>query len=75
VPAAADEPGRLVEIPLLAGETGELDEGRLDAGMPADAVVSARAEGFTHVVGGPGRYLQKRPAADPGLATAAPSGV
>ena len=50
--APVDEQPRLLEVALLAGHPVQLDERRLDLGMPAHALVAVRPERVADVVGG-----------------------
>ena len=51
--APPDERRRLVEVALLSGLAGELDEPELDLRMPADPLDPAIGERVAHVVGDP----------------------
>ena len=52
MPAALDEQRGLVEVAVVAGDPGQLDQGRLDLGVPADRLDAVRAERRADVVGG-----------------------
>jgi len=59
VPAPVDHPGGQVQVRTPAGLPVQLDQRRLDLGMPADAVLAVRAEPLDEQVGEPGGDLDQ----------------
>ena len=75
VPAPGHEPGRLVEVALLAGDPEQLHERRLDLRVAADAADRRPAPKVSQMWSAARRATSSRPAARPVRAAAVPAWI